>query len=109
MKGQIHSPAGAHTIFLRRLIPEKKLIWRLLEPKRTESIVGNYFAQQKGYPIMTFAGNDGSLSPENFIGFDEEGRAYTGDMDGQSGLAVAATIINYQVTSSLGEIAHNLL
>lgn len=107
-RAEIHSPAGAHTIFLRQLIPEKKLIWRLLEPKRTESIVGNYFAQQKGYPIMTFAGNDGSLSPENFIGFDEEGRAYTGDMDGQSGLAVAATIINYQVTSSLGEIAHNL-
>ncbi|MGX7205675.1 hypothetical protein [Enterococcus pingfangensis] len=105
---EIHSSAGAQTIFLRKLTPEKKLIWRLLTPAEPEAVSGNYFAQQKGYSVMTFAGNESSLSPENFIGFDETGHAYTGDSNGATGLAVAATIVEYQVISPLGKISHQL-
>lgn len=104
---EVHSPAGAQNIFLEKLVPEEKLIWRLLLPKNQEEIKGKYFVQQSGYPVMTFAGKESSLSPENFIGFDEAGRAFTGDSNGEFGLAVAATIIDYQVTSQLGEVAHS--
>lgn len=105
---EIHSPAGAQTIFLRKLTPEKKLIWRLLTPTKPEVVLGDYFAQQKGYSVLTFAGNESSLSPENFIGFDETGHAYTGDSNGTTGLAVAAAVIEYQVISPLGQINHQL-
>ncbi|MGM0167771.1 hypothetical protein IGI39_002755 [Enterococcus sp. AZ135] len=104
---ELHTPAGAHTIFLRKFIPAKKLIWRLLRPENLEPIEGKIFAQQRGYPVMTFAGNEGSLTPENFIGFDELGHTYTGDSTNDTGLAVASTIIDYQVMSPTGKIVHD--
>ncbi|REC32473.1 hypothetical protein CF160_08400 [Enterococcus pseudoavium] len=106
-KAELHSPAGAEKIFLRKLTPDKKLTWRLLSPEEHEKIVGTYFTQQMGYPIMTFAGSESHLAPENFIGFDATGRAYTGDFNGNTGLAVAAAIIDYQVSSPLGSVEHN--
>ncbi|MGL9748743.1 hypothetical protein [Enterococcus sp. DIV0170] len=105
---ELHSPAGENNIFLRELLPEEKLRWRLLIPETLHEVTGRNFAQQKGYPIMTFVGENSSLGPENFIGFDEQGQAFTGDSNGQIGLAVSATIIDYQVASESGEITHNL-
>lgn len=105
---ELHSPARAEAIFLRKLLPEEKLVWRLLEPENQQAVSGDYFSQQMGYSVMTFAGSESFLTPENFIGFDERGHSYTGDRENQIGLAVAATIIDYQTTDLLGEISHNL-
>lgn len=107
-KTELHSPAGAENIFLRDLLSEEKLNWHLLRLKEQEIVEGNYFAKQKGYSVLTLVGAESTLSPENFIGYDETGHVYTGDMNASIGLAVAATIIDYQVESSLGEITHDL-
>ncbi|MGG5371238.1 hypothetical protein [Enterococcus sp. AZ196] len=105
---ELHSPPAAKSIFLRELVPEKRLIWRSLLSESLRAVQGKYFAQQKGYSVMTFAGGASALSPENFIGFDAAGSAFTGDSNNEVGLAVAAVIIDYQVTSPSGKITHNL-
>ncbi|MFC0277617.1 hypothetical protein ACFFH2_13165 [Enterococcus devriesei] len=105
---ELHSPAEASAIHLRKLDPTTKLTWRLLNEKMPQKVQGDYFDQQKGFAIMQFAGNEGLLTPTNFIGFDTAGQVYTGDTNGEMGLAVAATIIDYQAVDQQGKIIHDL-
>ncbi|MEG0372373.1 MAG: hypothetical protein RR583_00470 [Enterococcus sp.] len=105
---ELHSPAEASAIHLRKFAPTTKLTWHPLNEKLPQKINGTYFDQQKGFAIMQFAGTESLLTPLNFIGFDAAGHVYTGDTNGELGLAVAATIINYQAVDQQGEIIHDL-
>lgn len=105
---ELYSPAEASAIYLRKLAPTTKLTWYPLNEKLPQKINGNYFDQQKGFAVMQFAGTESQLTPTNFIGFDAAGHAYTGDTNGTTGLAVAATIIDYQAINQQGKMIHDL-